>query len=61
MNAAVAMYLLYSTLEAETYMNLTIPPWTKNVYPAGDLLKGTLLEFKIMNYDQNMMKRIGGK
>lgn len=60
-DSALDMYHLYSTLEAEEYMNLTLAEWTKGVYPEGDLLKGTVLEFMIQNYGKSMIKRNGGK
>ncbi|XP_033225871.1 venom acid phosphatase Acph-1-like [Belonocnema kinseyi] len=59
--SSIDMYLLYTTLDTEKFMNLTLPSWTNGIYPDGDLLNGTLLEFKIMNYDEKMRKRNGGR
>ena len=60
-DSALDMYSLYMTLETEKFMNLTLPSWTQNVYPDGDLLTGALLEFHIMNYNEKMRKQNGGK
>ncbi|XP_051168236.1 venom acid phosphatase Acph-1-like [Leptopilina boulardi] len=58
--SALDMYFIYTTLECENFMNLTLPPWTIGVYPDGDLLKGSVLEYKIMNYNKNMIRQNGG-
>ena len=55
------MYFIYTTLETEKFMNLTLPSWTQGVYPNGDLLNGTVIEYKIMNYNEKMKRRNGGK
>ena len=60
-NSAFDIYNIYMTLESESSMNLPLPTWTKNIYPTGDLLTGTLLEYKIMNYNQEMRRINGGK
>ncbi|XP_033225869.1 uncharacterized protein LOC117178550 [Belonocnema kinseyi] len=56
-DAALDMYLFYTTLEAQKFMNLTLPSWAQGIYPDGDLLTGSVLEFKIMNFDDEMKKR----
>ncbi|XP_051168234.1 venom acid phosphatase Acph-1-like isoform X3 [Leptopilina boulardi] len=58
--SALDMYFIYHTLECENFMNLTLPPWTIGVYPDGDLLKGSVLEYKIMNYNKTMIRQNGG-
>ncbi|XP_033225863.1 uncharacterized protein LOC117178544 [Belonocnema kinseyi] len=58
--SALDIYYLYSTLEAQEFMNLKLPSWTEGVYPEGDLLKGTVLEFMIQNYGKSMIRRNGG-
>lgn len=60
MKSALDMYLIYTTLECEKFMNLTLPPWTIGVYPDGDLLTGAVLEYKIMNYNEKMIRQNGG-
>ena len=55
------MYHIYMTLDSERAMNLTLPPWTKYVYPKGELFNGIILELKIMHYNQLMRKLTGGK
>ncbi|XP_033225868.1 venom acid phosphatase Acph-1-like [Belonocnema kinseyi] len=59
--SSLDMYLIYTTLEAEKFMNLKLPSWTKGVYPDGDLLNGTLLEFDRMNHSKSMKRRNGGR
>ena len=60
-NCSADMINIYSTLEIETYMNLRLPPWTQGIYPNGDLLNGSILEFKILNYNKGLKKLSGGK
>ncbi|XP_033225870.1 venom acid phosphatase Acph-1-like [Belonocnema kinseyi] len=60
-NSTLDMYLLYVTLDAEHCMNFELPSWTSDIYPDGDLLKGTLLEFHIQNYNEKMIIKNGGK
>lgn len=55
------MYLIYSTLQSENFMNFSLPSWTEDIYPDEDLFKASTLEFKIMNYNEVMRRRNGGK
>lgn len=59
--SAFDMYSIYTSLECQKYMNLTLPSWTTGVYPDGDLLKGSLLFDKVMNYNSKMIKKTGGR
>ncbi|XP_033225865.1 venom acid phosphatase Acph-1-like [Belonocnema kinseyi] len=59
--SSLDIYRIYTTLECEKFMNLKLPSWTEGVYPDGDLLKGTLLEFDRMNHSQSMRRRNGGR
>ena len=54
------MYNIYFTLESEYSMFNKLPPWTIGVFPDGDLLRGTVLEYKIMNYNEEMRSINGG-
>ncbi|XP_043474696.1 venom acid phosphatase Acph-1-like [Leptopilina heterotoma] len=46
-------YALYTTLETEKYLNLTLPSWTRNLYPDGDLGKGAALAYEFLIYEKN--------
>lgn len=54
------MYNLYHILVAESYMNLTLPEWTKDIFPYGKLLDGIELEYEIFSYTKNMRRLNGG-
>ena len=58
--SSLDMYLIYMALESENHLNLTLPDWTKGVYPSGDLFNGTVLEYKTMNYNEDMRRINGG-
>lgn len=60
MKTSLDMYFIYTTLECEKFMNLTLPPWTTGVFPDGNLLNGSVLQYKIMNYNKNMIRQNGG-
>lgn len=49
---------LYSTLKAEETMNLTLPNWTKEYYPA-KLIPLTLYDLKLNTYN-DILKRLKG-
>ncbi|XP_043474697.1 venom acid phosphatase Acph-1-like [Leptopilina heterotoma] len=57
---ALDLHALYTTFETEKYHNLTLPSWTKVLYPDGLLVKGCALSYKLLNYDDNMKKLNGG-
>ncbi|KAG5332020.1 ACPH1 phosphatase, partial [Acromyrmex charruanus] len=43
---------LYGVLHSELSMGLTLPNWTQNIFPDGELLNATLLLFDLLSYDQ---------
>jgi len=43
---------LYSTLEAESAMGLSLPQWTQNIFPNGKLTDAIVLFYSILGYDQ---------
>lgn len=55
------LHALYTTFETEKYLNLTLPSWTKVLYPDGLLAKACAVSYKLLNYDDNMKKLNGGK
>ncbi|KAF7991963.1 hypothetical protein HCN44_010764 [Aphidius gifuensis] len=59
-NSAADMYHLYHTLSLENALNLTLPDWTKGVFPDGLLLNGTVLEYEIASYGTTLKRLNGG-
>lgn len=55
------IHFIYTTLENEKFMNLPLPSWTEGIFPDGEILKGSDLQYKILNYDENLKKQGGGK
>lgn len=55
------MYNLYLLFVAESAMNLTLPEWSKDIFPNGQLLDGILLEYEIFSYTKHMRRLNGGK
>ena len=60
-NNAQDIFLIYTTLETEDFMNLTLPSWTRGIYPDGDLSKGSVFQLNIMSYNDEIKKLNGGK
>lgn len=54
------MYKLYLLFVAESAMNLTLPNWSKQIFPYGKLFNGILLELEIFSYTKNMQRLNGG-
>lgn len=55
------MYNLYHILVAESYMGLTLPQWTRGIFPRGKLLDGINLEYEIFSYTEAMRRLNGGE
>lgn len=52
------LFGIYQTLNAEDYMNLTLPTWTKTIYPQPiSSLSGSQCDFE--NYN-DILKRLNG-
>lgn len=43
---------LYNTLYVESSMGLRLPEWTKGMFPDGELLNATLLNYELFSYNQ---------
>ncbi|KAJ8668934.1 hypothetical protein QAD02_000193 [Eretmocerus hayati] len=57
----VDMYNLYHILTAEAMMNLTLPEWTRDIFPEGKLLDGINFWYEIFSYTPLMRRLNGGK
>ncbi|XP_063978499.1 venom acid phosphatase Acph-1-like [Diachasmimorpha longicaudata] len=60
MKTANDMFNLYHALMAESSMGLALPPWATDIFPKGLLLNGTLLEYDIVSYNENLRRLNGG-
>lgn len=52
---------IYDTLVAESFMNLTLPDWTKKMFPRGKLIQAALLDYDICSYDNNITRALVGR
>ncbi|OXU23470.1 hypothetical protein TSAR_015564 [Trichomalopsis sarcophagae] len=52
---------IYDTLVSESFMNLTLPDWTKEMFPHGKLLEAALFDYDICSYDNNITRALVGK
>lgn len=55
------MYYLYHDLMAEKSMNLSLPKWTRSLFPYGSLWEATILEYDIVSYNDELKRLNGGK
>lgn len=55
------MKRIYETLLSEKFMNLTLPDWTKEIFPDGKLLEGLLLDYDIITYDNRILNSLTGE
>ncbi|XP_044010439.1 uncharacterized protein LOC122854092 [Aphidius gifuensis] len=54
------IFFLYITLSIEDSLNLTLPEWTKGIYPNGLLLNGTILHYETISYTTKLKRLNGG-
>lgn len=54
------LYYLYHTLTAEQSLGLTLPEWTKDIFPRGELWDGTVLSYNIANWTPMLRRLYGG-
>ncbi|XP_026673949.1 venom acid phosphatase Acph-1-like [Ceratina calcarata] len=54
------MYYLYHTLMAEYSMGYTLPHWTKDIFPKGELFDGTVFSYDIANSTPLLKRLYGG-
>ncbi|XP_051168250.1 venom acid phosphatase Acph-1-like [Leptopilina boulardi] len=54
------IHLIYTTLENEKFLNFTLPSWTEDLFPDGNILKGAALQYKLLNYNENLKEQSGG-
>ncbi|XP_051168231.1 venom acid phosphatase Acph-1-like isoform X2 [Leptopilina boulardi] len=57
---AMNIHYIYTTLEIEKAFNLTLPSWTNGLFPDGQIVNGSALQFKFLNYNENLKKQTGG-
>lgn len=55
------LFTLYHILYILSSMNLTLPVWTHNKFPNGELLNATFFQYKLYNYNEKLIKLNGGK
>lgn len=53
-------YYIYHTLVAEQSYGLTLPSWTNNIFPRGELLDATVFTYNITNSTPLLKKLYGG-
>ncbi|XP_076646048.1 venom acid phosphatase isoform X2 [Halictus rubicundus] len=54
------MYYLYHTLMAEYSLGLPLPPWTREIFPDGELLNGTVFAYNIASATPELKKLYAG-
>ncbi|XP_025602645.2 venom acid phosphatase Acph-1-like [Athalia rosae] len=59
-NTTTDLYYFYHMLTTQAFMNLTLPEWTNDIYPDGELLRGAALEYQIISYNEKLKRLNGG-
>lgn len=55
------LFILYHTLGVQASMNLSLPEWSHNIFPRGKLYDATILQYKLYNYNNELIRLNGGK
>jgi len=61
MTTLASLFTLYHTLAVETSLKLPLPEWTENVFPDGELLEATLLQYDLFSYNNKLIQYNAGK
>ncbi|XP_034942518.1 venom acid phosphatase Acph-1-like [Chelonus insularis] len=59
-NTSTDMYDLYNSLSAQKSMGLELPRWAEDMIPDGPLLDGILFNYKIVHYNEKLLRLNGG-
>lgn len=61
MSSVTNLFILYHTLATETSMGLPVPIWSQDMFPDGSLLKAALLQYDLLNYNDQLLRYAAGK
>ncbi|XP_032676162.1 uncharacterized protein LOC116846457 [Odontomachus brunneus] len=54
------LYVLYNIFLIQLSMNLTLPDWSRDIFPRGKLQDASLFQLKLYNYNDELIKLNGG-
>lgn len=57
----IHMSFLYELFTSETYLNLPIPDWAKEIFPHGQLLRGALFSYYTDAFNDELKMLWSGK
>lgn len=55
------LFVLYNILLMQSSMNVTLPDWSRDIFPYGELYDASLFQYKLYNYNDELIKLSGGK
>lgn len=56
-----SLFYLYHTFSTQSSLGLTLPNWSKSVFPHGELLDATILQYHLFSYNNELIRLSGGR
>ncbi|XP_011136759.1 venom acid phosphatase Acph-1 isoform X2 [Harpegnathos saltator] len=54
------LYTLYHILSIQVAMNLSLPDWSRSIFPNGRLFSAAMLQYRLYNYNDQLIRLNGG-